>query len=91
VYRNWNVTGVVAGWVAGSYANHGMWIEEIPVAGSGIAYFSSSDEVQAQRPILTVDYTEGQGVIPEPSTFIVWSLLGGLGIIGWWRRRGRAA
>jgi hypothetical protein len=26
-------------------------------------------------------------VIPEPSTFIVWSLLGGLGIIGWWRRR----
>jgi formylglycine-generating enzyme required for sulfatase activity len=30
-------------------------------------------------------------VIPEPSTFIVWSLLGGLGIIGWWRRRRRSA
>jgi hypothetical protein len=27
------------------------------------------------------------GVIPEPSTIAVWSLLGGLGIIGWWRRR----
>jgi hypothetical protein len=26
--------------------------------------------------------------IPEPSTFIIWSLLGALGItIGWWRRR----
>jgi mannitol-specific phosphotransferase system IIBC component len=26
--------------------------------------------------------------IPEPSTFIIWSLLGALGItVGWWRRR----
>jgi hypothetical protein len=25
--------------------------------------------------------------VPEPSSFIVWSLLGGLGIIGWRRRR----
>jgi len=31
-------------------------------------------------------------VIPEPSTFIIWSLLGTLGIIvGWWRRRREAA
>ena len=30
-------------------------------------------------------------VIPEPSTFIIWSLLGALGItVGWWRRK-RAA
>jgi hypothetical protein len=28
-----------------------------------------------------------QQVIPEPSTVAIWSLLGGLGIIGWWRRR----
>jgi hypothetical protein len=33
----------------------------------------------------------GEPIIPEPSTFIVWSLLGGLGIVGWWRRRSRAA
>jgi hypothetical protein len=26
--------------------------------------------------------------VPEPSTLIIWSLLGSLGIsIGWWRRR----
>ena len=32
------------------------------------------------------------GVIPEPSTLIIWSLLGGLGItVGWCRRRRRAA
>jgi len=33
----------------------------------------------------------GEPIIPEPSTFIVWSLLGGLGFAaGWWRRRRRA-
>ena len=37
---------------------------------------------------LTTQFNE---VIPEPSTFIIWSLLGALTItIGWWRRR-RAA
>jgi MYXO-CTERM domain-containing protein len=31
-------------------------------------------------------------VVPEPSTLIIWSLLGALGIaVGWWRRRRRAA
>ena len=31
---------------------------------------------------------EGSQVIPEPSTLIIWSLLGGLGTgVGWWRRR----
>ena len=29
-----------------------------------------------------------ENVIPEPSTLIVWSLLGALGVtVGWWRRR----
>jgi hypothetical protein len=41
---------------------------------SGAAAFNNTDTVT---------------VIPEPSTFIAWSLLGGLGIIGWWRRRSR--
>jgi hypothetical protein len=30
----------------------------------------------------------GGGVTPEPSAFLIWSILGGLGIaIGWWRKR----
>jgi hypothetical protein len=29
-----------------------------------------------------------RAVIPEPSTFIIWSLLGALGVtVGWWRGR----
>jgi hypothetical protein len=29
--------------------------------------------------------------LPEPSTFIIWSLLAALGImVGWWRRRRKA-
>lgn len=44
-------------------------------------------------------YTQGishasvfsEGAVPEPSTLIIWSLLGGLGLgVGWWRRK-RAA
>ncbi len=30
----------------------------------------------------------GYKIIPEPSTLIIWSLLGALGMtIGWWRRK----
>jgi hypothetical protein len=38
---------------------------------------------------LVHDYYYGETEqVPEPSTFIVWSLLGGLGMtFGWWRRR----
>jgi hypothetical protein len=34
-----------------------------------------------------VDLSTPDNSIPEPSTIIVWSLLGGMGIIGWWRKR----
>jgi hypothetical protein len=36
-----------------------------------------------------INASDGTRVIPERTTFITWSLLGGLGIISWWRRRGR--
>jgi len=39
------------------------------------------------RPVFAV----AEVVIPEPSTLIVWSLLGASGVtLGWWRRRKRA-
>ena len=36
----------------------------------------------------TVTYTKGTAPVPEPTTLIIWSLLGGLGVaVGWYRRR----
>jgi hypothetical protein len=57
----------------------GPTLLEFRISGSGTS-----------RAGISVDdafVTGTQTIIPEPSTFIVWSLLGGLGIIGWWRRR----
>jgi hypothetical protein len=64
VFRTWDVTALVSGWVNGSFPNHGMWIEEVPIAGDGTAYFLSSDASEVFRPSLTVEWA-----VPEPSAF----------------------
>ncbi len=71
VYRNWDVTAVVNDWLSGTYANYGLWIEEIPVSGSATAYFASSDwGGSAYDPKLTMDYTAPAGV-PEPASLLL--------------------
>ena len=57
-----------------------------------IGKFISSVTVSGPGDIVAVDDVRYvSGVIPEPTSLIIWSLLGALGItIGWWRRR-RAA
>jgi len=57
VYRNWDITNLVQGWVSGSYQNYGMWIEEIPVTGQGSAYFASASSGSEMRPVLDINYT----------------------------------
>jgi hypothetical protein len=66
VFRTWNVTAHVEGWISGSFPNHGMWIEEVPIAGDGTAYFLSSDAAEVFRPSLAVEW-----IIPEPSAFAI--------------------
>lgn len=84
LYRDWDVTALVAGWSAGSFANHGMWIEEVPIAGGGVAYFASSDMGGSDLdPILTITYRDAQAPLPGTLALLGAGLLG-LGAI---RRR----
>jgi hypothetical protein len=76
-YRTWDIANLVQGWVNGTYPNYGLWVEEIPVQGTGIAYFNSSDSIETKRPILDINFTEN-AVVPEPTSLA----LVGIGAIG---------
>lgn len=67
LYRDWDVTAVVNGWLGGAYGNFGLWIEEIPVQGSGVAYFASSDNANGNGPRLAMD-------VPEPASLALVAL-----------------
>jgi len=55
----------------------------LDVSGGGIFCFEGF-AVQSVQPAGTAS------VVPEPNTMIIWSALGGLGIVIGWRRRNRA-
>ncbi len=40
---------------------------------------------------LNLTLPDGVGYVPEPASLLIWSTIGGLGIVGAWRRRRRAA
>lgn len=85
LYRDWDVTALVAGWASGAFANHGLWLEEVPIQGSGVVYFRSSDLGGASTdPILRIEYRVGQ--VPLPGTL---ALLGA-GLLGLGATRRRA-
>jgi uncharacterized repeat protein (TIGR01451 family) len=58
VWKQWNVTSLVQGWVNGSYPNQGMLLESPPRSGNNDRQFYSSDYLAdpTLRPKLTIVY-----------------------------------
>lgn len=99
-FQTWSVTGAVANWYSGAWANHGFYL-----VGEGPDFFQrfvSSDNDVATEPsfalppkgatfrpylrILTQDNGTPDGTIPEPGTLALLGF-GGLAVV---RRRRRA-
>ena len=58
VWKQWNVTSLVQGWVSGTYPNQGILLESAPASGNNERQFYSSDYLAnpALRPKLTIVY-----------------------------------
>lgn len=54
-WKTWDVTGLVGGWVNGSYANHGMLMDGVG-AISTLGFASSDNGTAANRPKLVVTF-----------------------------------
>jgi hypothetical protein len=81
-------------WITGEPVSYTDWGDAPPnnadgnedfcLIGSWAGMYGWND----QSDYFGANYIVEFDTVPEPSTLIIWSLLGGLGIgIGWWRRR----
>lgn len=89
VYRDWNVSSVLQGWLSGDYENHGLWIER-ESGGENMAYlrsslFGSETEPRLSFTLATDVVPEDPRDLPEPSPLALWAA-GGLA--AWFARRG---
>jgi hypothetical protein len=68
IYRDWDVTAVVQGWVSGLYPNYGLTIARTD-ASNPLAWFASSDHaVAADRPMLTLEISDAPPPDPAPAS-----------------------
>lgn len=81
-FYNINVTPSLQAWANGTRPNFG-WVLTEPSIRRGLVGMATSEYRNLRlRPVLTVKYT---AATPEPGT--LFTLMGGLGVMGWWRRR----
>jgi hypothetical protein len=63
-------------------------LAEIPPGGDGRMELCSGTTLDESYPFGDMAFRLEGNSVPEPSTLIIWSLLGGLAIgLGWWRKR----
>ena len=70
LFRSWNVTSSVQGWVNGTYANDGLLLMRNPDATLWPDFSSKESTTAADRPSLSVDYSSPTGT-PEPSMLLL--------------------
>ncbi len=77
-----NVVSSLQAWANGTRPNFG-WVLTEPSIRRGLVGMATSEyHTLRLRPVLTVKDT---AATPEPGT--LFTLMGGLGVMGWWRRR----
>jgi len=77
VFRTFNLTTVVQGWYAGTFANDGLTLMQNPDAAAWIYFQGRRAPNGAQRPVLTINFTTS--AVPEPGSL---AFLAGLGVTG---------
>jgi hypothetical protein len=75
IWRHWDVTDLVQGWLDGTYENFGLMLARLDTLNP-VAYFASKEHGIDYAPTLSID--QDQAAVPEPSTFI----LLGTGLVG---------
>jgi len=69
LYREWDVTALVAGWLAGTYDNFGVMLKKTP-DGPTWPYFASRESPLGFGPLLAIEYRGGVPIgtpTPEPA------------------------
>jgi hypothetical protein len=68
LYREWDVTALVSGWLTGAYGNFGVMVQKTP-NGPTWPYLASRESASGFGPLLTVEYSGGVppgSATPEP-------------------------
>ena len=84
----WDITDLVSEWYSGSHANNGLMLTS--EFGNHAVFLSRELGGASLGPRLEVTFSD-PAPIPEPSSLIVWSLIGLTFAGTGWRRRRKAA
>ena len=83
-----NITSLVQHWLDGDVQNFGLATSDTMITAGLLRISAHEASGTSTDPKLTVTYTPPEAsATPEPSAILIWSLLGGLGLVFAWRKR----